>query len=180
MGQYLTRRSLHSLVSLLGLIVLVFFLARLTGDPTNLYLPLDASLEARAEFAEKHGFTDPLLVQFGRFLGDLAQFDFGESISKARPALEVVLEAFPTTLKLAGLTMVMARGAGRRGRLARGVPAGRRVRSHRERDLARRRQRPRLLDRDHRHPAVRGDARLAADLGHRHALRTGSCRSACC
>jgi peptide/nickel transport system permease protein len=36
MGHYLTRRSLHSLLSLLGLIVLVFFLARLTGDPTNL------------------------------------------------------------------------------------------------------------------------------------------------
>ena len=72
LGEYLTRRSLHSLVSLLGLIVLVFFLARLTGDPTNLYLPLDASLEARAEFAERHGFTDPLLVQFGHFLGDLA------------------------------------------------------------------------------------------------------------
>jgi peptide/nickel transport system permease protein len=108
LGDYLTRRSLHSLVSLLGLIVLVFFLARLTGDPTNLYLPLDASLEARAEFAKRHGFTDPLLVQFGRFLADLAQFDFGESIRKARPALEVVLEAFPTTLKLAGLTMVMA------------------------------------------------------------------------
>jgi peptide/nickel transport system permease protein len=47
-------------------------LARLTGDPTNLYLPLDASLEARAEFAEKHGFNDPLTLQFGRFLEGLA------------------------------------------------------------------------------------------------------------
>jgi peptide/nickel transport system permease protein len=73
LGQYLTRRSLHSLVSLLGLIVLVFFLARLTGDPTNLYLPLDASLEARAEFPKKHGFDDPLLEQFGWFAGDLAR-----------------------------------------------------------------------------------------------------------
>jgi hypothetical protein len=48
------------------------FLARLTGDPTNLYLPLDASLEARAEFDEKHGFNDPLTLQFGRFLEGLA------------------------------------------------------------------------------------------------------------
>ena len=71
LGQYLTRRSLHSLVSLAGLIVLVFFLARLTGDPTDLYLPLDASLEARAEFAERHGFNDPLIEQFGRFLEGL-------------------------------------------------------------------------------------------------------------
>jgi peptide/nickel transport system permease protein len=60
-----------------GLIVLVFFLARLTGDPTNLYLPLDALLQARAEFAKKHGFNDPLTLQFGRFLGGLARFDRG-------------------------------------------------------------------------------------------------------
>jgi peptide/nickel transport system permease protein len=105
LGEYLARRAVASFISLAGLIVLVFFLARLTGDPTNLYLPLDASLEARAEFAEKHGFHDPLITQFGRFLGDLAQFDLGLSIRKARPALEVVLEAFPTTLTLAAITM---------------------------------------------------------------------------
>jgi peptide/nickel transport system permease protein len=108
LGDYLTRRTLSSFVSLALLIVLVFFLARLTGDPTNLYLPLDASLEARADFAEKHGFNDPLLEQFGRFLADLARFDLGVSIRKARPALEVVLEAFPTTLKLAAITMAAA------------------------------------------------------------------------
>jgi peptide/nickel transport system permease protein len=110
LGEYLTRRSLHSLLSLAGLIVLVFFLARLTGDPTNLYLPLDASLEARAEFAEKHGFNDPLIEQFGRFLQGLARFDLGDSVRKARPAIEVVLEAFPTTLRLAGITMTAAVG----------------------------------------------------------------------
>jgi peptide/nickel transport system permease protein len=108
LGEYISRRALSSFVSLAGLIVLVFFLARLTGDPTGLYLPLDASLEARAEFAEKHGFNDPLIVQFGRFLGDLANFDFGQSIRKARPALEVVLEAFPTTLMLAAIVMTAA------------------------------------------------------------------------
>jgi peptide/nickel transport system permease protein len=79
LGEYLARRSLHRLISLAGLIVLVFFLARLTGDPTNLYLPLDASLEARAEFAEKHGFNDPLIEQFGRFLEGLARFDRSRS-----------------------------------------------------------------------------------------------------
>ncbi len=108
MGEYLARRAVASFISLAGLIVLVFFLARLTGDPTNLYLPLDASLEARAEFAAKHGFNDPLIEQFGRFLGDLARFDLGVSIRKARPALEVVLEAFPTTLELAAITMTGA------------------------------------------------------------------------
>jgi peptide/nickel transport system permease protein len=55
--------------------VLVFFLSRLTSDPSNLYLPLDASLRARAEFAEKHAFNDPLTEQFGRFLEGLERFD---------------------------------------------------------------------------------------------------------
>ncbi|MGH6912117.1 MAG: hypothetical protein ACREH3_00225, partial [Geminicoccales bacterium] len=58
MGHYLGRRSLHSLVSLAGLIVLVFFLARLTGDPTNLYLPLDASLEACFEWPSRTVFDE--------------------------------------------------------------------------------------------------------------------------
>ena len=56
------------------------------------------------------------------------------------------------------------------GRRARRLPAGRSVRPGRQRRLAGRRQRARLLARDHRHPAVRGHAGLAADLGHRHRL----------
>ena len=108
MGDYISRRTIHSLVALTGLVVMVFFLARLTGDPTNLYLPLDASLEAREEFRLKHGFGDSVFVQFGRFLSDLAFLDFGESIRKARPAIDVVLEAMPWTLTLAFWTMLLA------------------------------------------------------------------------
>ena len=40
MGSFLMRRVLHSLFALVGLIVLVFFLARLTGSPADLYLPI--------------------------------------------------------------------------------------------------------------------------------------------
>jgi peptide/nickel transport system permease protein len=85
--------------------VLVFFLTRLTGDPTNLYLPLDAPMEARDNFRVLHGLNDPLIVQFGAYVYDVVHLDFGESIRKARPALEVVLEAFPWTLTLAVVTM---------------------------------------------------------------------------
>ncbi len=78
----------------------------------------------RAEFAEKHGFDDPLLVQFGRFLSDLVRVNFGVSIRKARPALEVVLEAFPTTLKLAAITMAVRSLAIVAGALAAWRPGG--------------------------------------------------------
>ena len=98
--------ALHSVFSLAGLIILVFFLARLTGDPTNLFLPIDASVETRQEFAERHGFDDPL-VRAVRPLRPRAdpRVDFGESIRQRRPAIEVALEAFPTTLTLAFVAM---------------------------------------------------------------------------
>lgn len=111
MTKFLRQRALASAVSLIGLIVLVFFLSRLTGDPTSLYLPVDASLEAREQFREIHGLNDPILVQFGRYVLDLARFDFGESIRMSRPALEVVLEAFTWTLTLAVITMSLVTGA---------------------------------------------------------------------
>ncbi|MDF1632597.1 ABC transporter permease [Mycoplana sp. MJR14] len=107
MRSFLGKRAIASGVSLLGLIVLVFFLSRLTGDPTNLYLPLDASTEAREQFREMHGFNDPLIVQFGRYVADLAQLNFGQSLRQARPAMEVVIEAFGWTLCLAAVTMTI-------------------------------------------------------------------------
>lgn len=108
MREYLTRRAWHSAFALLGLVIAVFFLARLTGDPTNLYLPIDASLETRVEFAAKHGFDQPATTQFIRFLGDITEGNLGFSIRKQRPAFDLVLEAYPTTLKLAGVTLLIA------------------------------------------------------------------------
>ncbi len=104
---FIRKRSMASLISLVGLVVLVFFLSRLTGDPTDLYLPIDATDAMRQQFREIYGLDDPLIVQFGRYVGDLVQLDFGESIRKARPAIDVVLEAFVWTLQLALITMAL-------------------------------------------------------------------------
>lgn len=105
MGKFVLRRSLQSVISLTGLVVLVFFMARMSGSPADLYLPPDASLALRDEFDAKYGFNDPLLVQFGRFLNGILHGDLGNSLRFARPALEVVLDAFPTTLMLAAIAM---------------------------------------------------------------------------
>ncbi|MFE0752869.1 ABC transporter permease [Inquilinus sp. NPDC058860] len=111
MLKLLRQRTLASLASLVGLIVLVFFLSRLTGDPTSLFLPIDASQEMRDQFRRIHGLDDPLLLQFGRYLWDLLHLDFGESIRKARPAIDVVLEGFAWTLQLALITMALVMAA---------------------------------------------------------------------
>ena len=108
MKNYLTRRILSSLLAIIGLFIMVFFLARLTGDPGHLYLPIDAPLEVRKEFSERHGFNDPIYVQFSRFVIDLTNGDFGDSLRKQRPAIDVVLEALPVTLSLAAISMLIA------------------------------------------------------------------------
>jgi peptide/nickel transport system permease protein len=105
LGTFIYKRSLQSLLSLIGLIVLVFFLARITGSPVDLYLPQGASQEIRNQFNEQFGFNDPLYIQFGRFIWGLVHLDMGQSLQFSRPATEVVLQAFPTTLMLAAVTM---------------------------------------------------------------------------
>lgn len=91
-----------------GLIVLVFFLSRLTGNPVDLYLPIDTPADIRAAFSKTHGFDDPVLVQFGHFLANLVRFDFGSSLRQERPVLTLLLEAFPITLLLAASAMGLA------------------------------------------------------------------------
>jgi peptide/nickel transport system permease protein len=107
MGRFIRQRAVASLISLLLLVVAVFFLSRLTGDPAALYLPVEASEEMRQQFREVHGLNDPVLIQFGRYVTDLVQLDFGESIRKARPAFDIVIEAFWWTLQLALITMLL-------------------------------------------------------------------------
>ena len=91
----------------MGLVIIVFFLSRLTGDPTSLYLPVDASQESRDQFRVIHGLNDPILVQFGRYMGDLVRLDFGMSIRRAEPAIDSVLRGFKWTLQLAFITMTL-------------------------------------------------------------------------
>jgi peptide/nickel transport system permease protein len=107
-GAYLLTRAVQSFISLCGLVVLVFFLARLTGNPADLYLPVDVPIAIRERFIEMHGLDDPAWVQFGRYLRDLLVLDFGQSIRLNRPALDLVLEAFPTTLMLSAIAMTLA------------------------------------------------------------------------
>ncbi len=111
MISFLGKRAVASAVSLIGLIVLVFFLSRLTGDPTNLYLPVDASLESRARFREINGLDDPLIVQFFRYAGDIIRLDFGVSVRRGEPAIDAVLRAFEWTLWLAVITMTLVTAA---------------------------------------------------------------------
>lgn len=107
MTRFIVRRALDSTFALLGLLVVVFFLTRMTGDPASLYLPETVTAEVRHEFAVRHGYADPVIYQFGRYVWGLMQLDFGTSITQQRSAMAAVIEAVPTTLKLASASMAV-------------------------------------------------------------------------
>jgi peptide/nickel transport system permease protein len=102
------RRLTHSTFILVGLIVIVFFVTHLLGDPAELMLRPEASEEQVQALREQLNLDDPILVQFGRFMGDLARGDLGDSLWQRVPAMPLVIERVPKTLYLAGVTMGIA------------------------------------------------------------------------
>jgi ABC-type dipeptide/oligopeptide/nickel transport system permease component len=113
---YLARRLLQSLLVLLGVSFVVFFILFLTGDPALVLLPPDASAEDVQRFREAMGFNDPFLVQYGRFLAGALRGDFGQSIRHGEPAFGLVVERLPATFELAGAALLIA--------LCLAIPAG--------------------------------------------------------
>jgi ABC-type dipeptide/oligopeptide/nickel transport system permease component len=116
MTVFLFRRLLQSLVVLLGVSFVVFFILHLTGDPALVLLPPEATAEDIRRFREAMGFNDPFLVQYGRFLAGALRGDFGQSIRHGEPAFDLVMERMPATFQLSGAALLIA--------LCLAVPAG--------------------------------------------------------
>lgn len=105
---FLLRRTALAALALLALMTATFFLVRLTGDPVDLYLPVDASQAARDAMRAQLGLDRPVLAQFLEFFLSLLRLDFGMSLWHNRPAMEVVLEALPKTLALGAIALALA------------------------------------------------------------------------
>ncbi len=102
------RRTLQSIVTLAFLAVVIFVLSRLSGDPVEMMLPVDATQQDRQVLRQTLGLDRPYHEQFLRFAEGIVQGDLGTSIRERRPALDLILERFPNSLILAGVSMAMA------------------------------------------------------------------------
>jgi ABC-type dipeptide/oligopeptide/nickel transport system permease component len=108
MQAYLVRRVAQSLVTLVGMSVLVFVILRvLPGDPAKMLLPEGAPQSAVDELNRHLGLKKPLHVQYGIFLRSVFQGDFGQSFQYRSPALLVVRERLPATLQLTLCAMML-------------------------------------------------------------------------
>jgi len=109
MLKYTIRRVLASLPVLFGVLVVTFVLARLIpGDPCKAILGEKATVEVCEKFMRDKGLDQPILVQFGYYLNDLAHGDFGNSIRFHRPITDIFIERLPVTIELGFIALFLA------------------------------------------------------------------------
>ncbi|MEJ5998289.1 ABC transporter permease [Corynebacterium sp. H130] len=102
------RRLIALPIMILGVTFLVFFIMSFSpADPARLALGESASLDALAQYREEHGLNDPLLARYWDFLVGMMQGDLGTTTGNSS-VTEVVAKAFPITLQLTFLGLIIA------------------------------------------------------------------------
>ncbi len=102
MLKYTIRRLLQTIPLLIAISFAAFIMMHLVpGNPVRNMMGIEASKEAVEAERERLGLNDPLLVQYGRFLGGVLQGDLGTSIFTKQSVTEEILKKYPATIKLA-------------------------------------------------------------------------------
>ncbi len=110
MGQYFLRRLLIAIPSILGISIILFtVLALAPGDPfeelaTNPNVPP----EVRTMLRQKFGLDDPVAIRYFRWLGEMAQGNFGFSFASRIDVGALIMQRLPTTLLIIGLAQLLA------------------------------------------------------------------------
>jgi peptide/nickel transport system permease protein len=94
-------------MTLLVMTVVVFSMARLTGSPLDVMLDEYATLEDRARLERNLGLHQPILVQYGVFLSNLASADLGESLRNRRSVAQLIQERFVASVQLGLVAFIL-------------------------------------------------------------------------
>lgn len=108
MGRFILRRLLQTAVTAVFVTMIVFALARLTGDPTVMLLPTEATQADRDFLKNQLGLDKSLPAQYLTFVGKALSGDFGMSFRYRVPVRDLVLSRLPATIELAVLSMLLA------------------------------------------------------------------------
>jgi peptide/nickel transport system permease protein len=117
---YLVRRLIHSVIVLWVVLSFVFVAGRMIGDPALMLLGPGATAADIQSMREAMGLSDPLLVQYVRFVTSAVQGDFGitfrygfsyvvsATAAQGQATLPLVLERLPATFLLAAVAITLA------------------------------------------------------------------------
>ncbi|OHD56514.1 MAG: hypothetical protein A2Y33_15440 [Spirochaetes bacterium GWF1_51_8] len=111
MLKYILKRLLVSIPTIIGITFITFIIMRLApGDPVQAMsggMAVKYSKVAHDKFMKYYGFDQPLIVQYGIWVGKMVVLDFGDSLMEKRPVLEIVAEKLPVTLYLNILEIIL-------------------------------------------------------------------------
>jgi peptide/nickel transport system permease protein len=106
---FMVRRLLLTVPVLLGvLFVVMLTMDLIPGDPVQLMLGDAASKENVARFREHLGLDRPLVVRYVRYIGHVITGDLGRSIQQNRPVVDELGDAWPATLQLTVVALLLA------------------------------------------------------------------------
>ena len=108
MAACIVRRLLQAILVMLVVALIAFLLFQYVGDPVSQMLGQDATPEDRARLRGDLGLDQPFYVQFGHFIGNAVQGDFGISLRQGRAVSTLIKERLPATLELAFAAAVIA------------------------------------------------------------------------
>lgn len=106
------RRAIQAIGVMIAVGVIAFSMFRFAGDPVNQMVGMDTSGAERAAIRKSLGLDDPVIVQFGRYIGNAAQFKFGVSYQFRLPVTNLLMERMPATLELAICATIFAMVSG--------------------------------------------------------------------
>ena len=114
---FLIKKIVSFATVIFGVLLLTFLLIHVVpGDPVEVMLGESASVADRDALRADLGLNQPLISQFGGYIGKLAHGDFGQSIHSKTPIIDMLKTRYPATLKLALLSLLIG--------LSIGVPLG--------------------------------------------------------
>lgn len=109
MSKYIIRRILSIIPTVIIIIFVIFFILDMTpGTPGRVILGVTATEEQVKNLDEALGYNRPVLVRYFDYLFKVVQGDFGKSYVSQQPVFDVLIPKFPTTLKLALLSVTLS------------------------------------------------------------------------
>ncbi|MCL4147209.1 UNVERIFIED_CONTAM: hypothetical protein GTU68_017107 [Idotea baltica] len=109
---FIIKRLIQSVIVMLTVALIAFALFNYVGDPINNMVGQDTTAEDREALKERLGLNDSFVVQFGRFVKNAAQGEFGISYQHRRPVSDLIAERAPATLELSLISAFIAIAVG--------------------------------------------------------------------
>ena len=97
---FVLRRLLQAILVMVTVSLMAFFMVTYVGDPVHNMVGEETTLEERNKLREDLGLNDPVVVQFGRFLVNAMQGEFGFSFRNQQRVSQLIVDRLPATLEM--------------------------------------------------------------------------------